>query len=141
MLVFGACSLLTGDRRSDRLSFCRQKAEAPYKFSYRTLASLGRRAFAFFRGWGDLRHLRDLWANGGLRDFFVSLCLRGCDGLKENLCDSSVSLCLCGFAGEPLASVAVDLVVAFFRSAEPLAPGGGGFKQARHGRRLESTLF
>ena len=79
---------------------------------------------------------RDKWAG-----FVISLCLRGCDGLKKNLCDSSVSLCLCGFAGEPLASVAVDLTMPIFGASEPLAPDGGGFKQTRHGRWFEPALF
>lgn len=51
------------------------------------------------------------------------------------------SWCPWRLGGELKASVAVDLTVPFPGAAQPLAPGGGGFKQACYGRRLESTLF
>jgi len=66
---------------------------------------------------------RDQWAG-----FVISSCLCVFVVATDSRKISVIPLCLCGFAGEPLASVAVDLTMTFFGAAEPLAPGGGGFK-------------
>ena len=78
MLGSGTSGLLTGDRRSDRLSFCQQSSASQYRFSIALSASLR-------------------LCVGGRS--FVSLCFRGCDGLRKNFCVFSVPLCLCGSLG------------------------------------------
>ena len=71
MLAFGVARLLTGDRRSDRRSFCLQKAGPSFRFSDRLF----------------------VWAGGWLA--FVSLCLRVCDEEGGGSALSAVPLCLC----------------------------------------------
>ena len=95
MLVSGIVGLLSGDRRSDRLSFCRQEAVLRIKFSTRLLVRAG--------GWVDL----------GVLGVLVVL------GWVGGLCVSSVSPCLCGFSiwrivlgrgGEEFGDVSEELV-------------------------------
>ena len=95
----------------------------------------------------DLRFLLEsgsgsIWVICGLMaGFVISSCLCVFVVATDSRKISVIPLCLCGFAGEPLASVAVDLTMPFFGASEPLAPDGGGFKQTRHGRWFEPALF
>ncbi len=97
-LASGGGPVLTGDRRSDRQSFCRQYARPPFTLNIHLFAG-----FAFFAvlwdGWVDLRssalsavspderirvHLCDLWADIGGWSAPYSLQLRGRSGLSRS---------------------------------------------------------